>query len=149
MGNHIELMSPVSLHNENQLPNTVTIATLHSFENLQDHSPSMKDFTAVNGKMKDSFSDAGQPNDDNLGSTHIVVEGSKELAKPFRLWSTLGMQFSVSSTPLSLGTYLSFVIGIGGSPVFFFGYLLACVMGLCVCTSLAEIAAVYPHASGT
>ncbi|EXJ82252.1 hypothetical protein A1O3_06065 [Capronia epimyces CBS 606.96] len=77
-----------------------------------------------------------------------VVIPPKELDRPFRLWSSLGMQFSVSSTPLAIGTYLSFVIGIGGSPVFFFGYLLACVMGFCICLSLAEIAAVYPHASG-
>jgi hypothetical protein len=76
------------------------------------------------------------------------VGSSDALARPFRLWSSLGMQFSVSSTPLAIGTYLSFVIGIGGSPVFFFGYLLASVMGFCICLSLAEIAAVLPHASG-
>jgi hypothetical protein len=98
-------------------------------------------------EMKESLSGPVGITDDTFDKA-IVGSATDPLARPFRLWSTLGMQFSVSSTPLSIGTYLSFVIGIGGSPVFFFGYLLSCVMGMCICLSLAEIAAVYPHASG-
>jgi choline transport protein len=68
--------------------------------------------------------------------------------RPFNLWSTLGLAFSVTCTPLSIGSYLSVSVGVGGSPVFFFGYIFSALMNLCICLSLAEISAVYPHASG-
>ena len=68
--------------------------------------------------------------------------------KHFNLWSTLGIAFSLTSTPIAIGTYLSVIIGVGGSPVFFFGYLLAGSMDLLVCLSLAEMAAVLPNSSG-
>ncbi|KIM95843.1 hypothetical protein OIDMADRAFT_45128 [Oidiodendron maius Zn] len=68
--------------------------------------------------------------------------------KPFSLWSTLGLAFSVTCTPLSIGSYLAVSIGVGGSPVFFFGFIFSALMNLCICLSLAEISAVYPHALG-
>lgn len=74
--------------------------------------------------------------------------GDPQLKKAFNLWNTLGIQCSITSTPLAIGTYLAVVIGVGGSPVFFFGYLLSCVMGLIICLSLCEIAAVLPHSAG-
>ncbi|KAF2027270.1 putative choline and nitrogen mustard permease [Setomelanomma holmii] len=66
----------------------------------------------------------------------------------FNIWSSLGFQYSLTATPLAIGTYLASVIGVGGSPVFIYGYLLAVLCNLCVCVSLAEVAAVYPHTSG-
>ncbi|CAK3848194.1 Choline transport [Lecanosticta acicola] len=68
--------------------------------------------------------------------------------KSFSLLSTLGVSFSITSTPIAIGTYLSVSIGVGGSPVYFFGYILSVLMDLCICASLAEMAAVYPHSSG-
>ncbi|KAJ6001085.1 hypothetical protein N7481_001494 [Penicillium waksmanii] len=82
---------------------------------------------------------------------HDVASGevqSVQVDKPFSLWSTLGISFSVTSTPLAVGTYLSVVIGVGGSPVFFYGYILAVCLDMCICASLAEMAAQYPHSSG-
>lgn len=89
-----------------------------------------------------------------LANTESVQERSVSLSpdlnrqKPFRLWSTLAIQSSISATPLAIGSYLSTVIGVGGSPVYFFGYILASVMSLLICASLSEIAAVFPHATG-
>ncbi|KAH8661737.1 amino acid/polyamine transporter I [Ilyonectria robusta] len=60
----------------------------------------------------------------------------------------MGLQYSLTSTPLAIGAYLGSVIGVGGSPVFIYGYILAVLCNLCVCVSLAEIAAVSPHTSG-
>ena len=73
---------------------------------------------------------------------------SVKLGKQFSLWSTLGISYSITSTPLAIGTYLSVEIGVGGSPVFFFGFLLVFVLNMCICFSLAEMAAVYPHSAG-
>lgn len=71
-----------------------------------------------------------------------------DLKKRFSVWSTLGIAFSITCTPLGIGTYLSVSIGVGGSPVYFFAYILAVGLNLIVCASLAEMAAVYPHSSG-
>jgi hypothetical protein len=70
------------------------------------------------------------------------------LQKSFHLWSALGISFSVTSVPLAIGTYLSVSVGVGGSPVYFFGYVVSVIFNLCICASLAELAAVFPHSSG-
>ncbi|KAJ6001079.1 hypothetical protein N7481_001488 [Penicillium waksmanii] len=80
-----------------------------------------------------------------IGIGDVQVVG---LDKPFRLWSALGISFSVTSVPLAIGTYLSVSVGVGGSPVYFFGYIVSVIFNLCICASLAELAAVFPHSSG-
>ncbi|KAI0131823.1 putative choline and nitrogen mustard permease [Xylariales sp. AK1849] len=87
--------------------------------------------------------------DHELGQISDLASGAPGALKDsFNIWSCLGMQFSLTSTPLAVGAYLASVIGVGGSPVLIFGYLFAVGCNLCVCASLAEIAAVYPHVSG-
>lgn len=66
----------------------------------------------------------------------------------FNLWSTLGIQYSTTSTPVAIGTYLSVSVGVGGSPVFFWGYIIGIFMSSFICMSLAEMASSHPHASG-
>ena len=77
-----------------------------------------------------------------------VVDHTPSLEKRFSLLSTLGVNTSITCTPLAIGTYLSVVIGVGGSPVFVYAYLVAVTLNLLVCASLAEIASSYPHSSG-
>lgn len=86
----------------------------------------------------------------DVASGEVLDDGqhAQHLEQSFNLWSTLGIQFSITATPLCIGTYLSVSIGTGGGPVFFFGYIVAVGLNLLVCASLAEIAAVHPHASG-
>ncbi|KAH8693058.1 amino acid/polyamine transporter I [Talaromyces proteolyticus] len=84
----------------------------------------------------------------NVDSTIGVANFEELHQRPFNLWSTLGLAFSVTCTPLAIGSYLSVSVGVGGSPVFLFGYIFSALMNLCICISLAEISAIYPHASG-
>src|ERR1700753_879962 len=77
-----------------------------------------------------------------------VLDLEYSLDKNFNVWSTLGISFSITSTPLAIGTYLSLVVGIGGSPGFFFAYILSVAFNLVVCLSLAELSSVFPHTSG-
>lgn len=83
---------------------------------------------------------------------HFVVgDVTSYVARPekaFSLWSTLGIAFSITSTPLAIGTYLSVAIGVGGSPVSWFGYIMTILFNMCVCLSLAEMASIMPHSSG-
>lgn len=87
----------------------------------------------------------------DVGTGDDVAAGDVQEAPTlhFNLWSTLGIAYSLTSTPIAIGTYLSVIVGVGGSPVFFFGYLLSAIMDLVVCLSLAEMAAVLPNSSGT
>lgn len=82
----------------------------------------------------------------------VLPGASEDLATArqnhFNLWSCLGINYSIIATPLSIGTYLAFNIGVGGSPVYIFGYLVATTFQIIVCISLAEMAAAFPHSTG-
>ncbi|KAJ5748225.1 uncharacterized protein N7511_009921 [Penicillium nucicola] len=106
----------------------------------------MSDITGKgNQGMKTSSTSAedGSGHEIGIGDVQTVT-----LDKPFHLWSALGISFSVTSVPLAIGTYLSVSVGVGGSPVYFFGYIVSVIFNLCICASLAELAAVFPHSSG-
>ncbi|OAQ59108.1 amino acid transporter [Pochonia chlamydosporia 170] len=77
-----------------------------------------------------------------------VMDSPDRRRHHFNVWSTIGVNYSLIGTPLSIGTYLAFNIGVGGSPVYIFGYLLAAIFQMLICISLAEMAAAYPHSSG-
>jgi choline transport protein len=86
------------------------------------------------------------------GQGSVLPGPSEDLATSrqnhFNLWSCLGINYSTIATPLSIGTYLAFNIGVGGSPVYIFGYLVATIFQIIVCISLAEMAAAFPHSTG-
>lgn len=107
-------------------------------------TPAVHEDTMALSKMKSS----GQDSRDMEVGDMQDVDANKPLQESFSIWSALGLQYSLTSTPLAVGTYLASVIGVGGSPVFIFGYIFAVGCNLCICVSLAEIAAVYPHTSG-
>ncbi|OAA42550.1 Amino acid/polyamine transporter I [Cordyceps fumosorosea ARSEF 2679] len=70
------------------------------------------------------------------------------LKQRFNVWSVIGINFSLTATPLGIGSYLVFTVGVGGPPFFIYAYAFAVVMQLMVCLSLAEMAASLPHVSG-
>ncbi|CDK24048.1 unnamed protein product [Kuraishia capsulata CBS 1993] len=75
-------------------------------------------------------------------SDHDVV-----LEKNFDIWGVVGIVYGSIGTPLTLGTYLSTVIGVGGAPFFFYAYLFAGVFCLITAYSMSEMASVHPHSS--
>lgn len=77
--------------------------------------------------------------------------GESDIARPainFNLWQTLGMNFSITCAPLTVGAYLSLIVGLGGSPFYIWGILCAVIFQLITCIALAEIASAMPHSSG-
>lgn len=103
-------------------------------------------YSAQDGKKTDpsvELTSRDQLDDVGTGSVSTLPE-----TKAFSLWSVLGVNYSLTCTPIAIGTYLSVSIGVGGSPVFFFGYILAACMNLVICACLAEMAAIFPHSSG-
>lgn len=86
------------------------------------------------------------PDSHQEGST--LATEQRVLKERFSVWSTIGIQYSIIATPLAVGSYLTFIIGLGGSPFFIYSYIVAAIGQLMLCLSMAEIAAVYPHVSG-
>ncbi|KAJ5979992.1 amino acid transporter [Penicillium waksmanii] len=66
----------------------------------------------------------------------------------FNIWSTIGIQFSVTAAPLAIVSYTTLITGVGGSPFYFWGFLVAAIGQILVAVSLAELASAYPHTSG-
>ncbi|RDW89922.1 uncharacterized protein DSM5745_01697 [Aspergillus mulundensis] len=66
----------------------------------------------------------------------------------FNIWSTLGLVYSTTATPIAVGSYLTFSLELGGSPFYIYTYIFAVTLNIVLCTALAEIAAVFPHPSG-
>ncbi|KAF2160549.1 hypothetical protein M409DRAFT_37684 [Zasmidium cellare ATCC 36951] len=66
----------------------------------------------------------------------------------FKLWQTLGMNFSITNTPISVGAYLSLIIGLGGFPYYVWCFIFAGFFQLILGLVVAEIASAMPHSSG-
>lgn len=76
-----------------------------------------------------------------------IYDSNTALEKRFSLWSTIAFQFSLICSSIAIGTYLSTVVVVGGSPFLIYGYILAVGCDLVICFSLAELASAYPHPS--
>lgn len=96
-------------------------------------------------------------NDDKISTDAVEYAGPigraahAEEARPevhFNLWAVLGVNFSITATPLTVGTYLALAVGVGGSPIFFYEYIFAAFFQLILCLGMAEIASSIPHSSG-
>lgn len=77
-----------------------------------------------------------------------VYEVTQLYKNRFNLWSTIGIQFSVTAAPLGIAGYTTLITGVGGSPFYFWGFLVAVIGQLLVALSLAELSSAYPHTSG-
>lgn len=75
-------------------------------------------------------------------------EDARHLKKQFSIWSTSSLQYSLVCSGIAVGTFLLTVVGIGGSPVLVYGFIMAGSLDLVICFSLAELQSAFPHASG-
>lgn len=67
----------------------------------------------------------------------------------FSLLGAIGVQYSLTSAPLAIGFYLSMVIGLGGSPAYFWGFIVMGFFQLFVCLAICELASAIPHSAGS
>lgn len=68
--------------------------------------------------------------------------------KPFTTLSALGIGYGTTNTPIGLLLVLGTALPMGGSPLFFWGFLIMAVVGLATATTLAELASAMPHPGG-
>ena len=81
----------------------------------------------------------------------ILKTGEQEVLRPkvhFNLFQAIGMNFSVTATPVAVGAYLSLIIGLGGFPYFVWCFVFTGSFQLVLGLVLAEIASALPHSSG-
>jgi len=107
-------------------------------EAMADKPHDMTKTDAVLERGEDSISKSD-------GEVYEAVELNQER---FSVWSVIGLQFSCSAAPLAICSFTYLVVGVGGTSYFFWCYLVAVTGQLIMIASLAEISAIYPHASG-
>lgn len=89
-----------------------------------------------------------------IGDMDVVEDkdvGKHGLLKPkvhFRLWQTLGLNFSLTCTPMAIGSYLALIGGLGGFPYFVWCFVFAGAFQILLGTTIAELASAMPHSSG-
>jgi len=89
------------------------------------------------------------------GSSSSLSGGVAGLSEPvhldrkrFSVWAAVGIQWSTTAAPLAILSSLQLVIGVGGSPFYFWAFVVAAVFQFMVAMSLAELASSFPHTAG-
>lgn len=83
--------------------------------------------------------------------TEDTANAQGDVVRPkvhFNIWSCLGVNFSISATPISIGTMLVLAVGVGGAPIFFYEFLFAGTGQLILAIAMAELASAIPHSTG-
>lgn len=86
---------------------------------------------------------------DQVNTNQTVEVDTVSPKTHFNVLTAIGVQFSVTAAPLAIGSYLSLSIGLGGSPAYFWGFIMVGFFQTFVCLAVAELASAMPHSSGT
>lgn len=86
-------------------------------------------------------------NDPEYGSA-IHGDDRVQSLKPFTTLSALGIGYGTTNTPIGLLLVLGTALPMGGTPLFFWGFLIMAIVGLATATTLAELASAMPHPGG-
>lgn len=68
--------------------------------------------------------------------------------KPFTTLSAIGIGYGVTNTAMGLLLVVGMAMPLGGSPLFFWGFVAMAGVGLATATTLAELASAMPHPGG-
>ncbi|KAF4457093.1 HNM1-Choline permease [Fusarium austroafricanum] len=106
-----------------------------------DQQPSMSEKNNV------SIMPSKSDHDNETGSVQhddITVQS----VKPFTTLSALGIGYGTTNTAVGLLLVLGSTLPMGGTPLFFWGFLIMAIVGLATATTLAELASAMPHPGG-
>ncbi|PIG85088.1 choline transport protein [Aspergillus arachidicola] len=101
-----------------------------------DHSPyAHPSFQDMEGKPKHLITTVEE------GSIQVINSDA-----PLHFWGALGMNFTITAAPISIGSFLALTIGLGGPPFFFYtGFLFIGLGQLVFCLAAAAIASSMLH----
>ncbi|KAF4334207.1 choline transporter [Fusarium beomiforme] len=108
------------------------------------HEPSLKsrDTREISEMPSKGDSDAVESGSISPGGVTV------QTLKPFTTLSALGIGYGTTNTAVGLLLVLGSTLPMGGSPLFFWGFLVMAVVGLATATTLAELASAMPHPGG-
>ncbi|KAF4435959.1 amino acid transporter [Fusarium acutatum] len=66
----------------------------------------------------------------------------------FSMLGAIGVQWGTAAAPLTICANLQLVVGVGGSPFYFWGFVVSSFFQFLLVLSLAELASCFPHTSG-
>lgn len=75
-------------------------------------------------------------------------DSTVQTMKPFTTLSALGIGYGVTNTAVGLLLVLGVTLPMGGSPLFFWGFIIQACIGLATATTIAELASAFPHPGG-
>lgn len=93
--------------------------------------------------LMQSTSPATTSDDGQVGQHNSTLKSNR-----FSFWGTIGVQFSVTASPLAIASWATLLPGAGGSPYLFWGYIVAVTGQIVTALSLAEMAGAFPSVSG-
>ncbi|KAI8653943.1 hypothetical protein LRP88_02018 [Fusarium phalaenopsidis] len=82
------------------------------------------------------------------GASVTYGEVTIQTLKPFTTLSALGIGYGTTNTAVGLLLVLGSTLPMGGSPLFFWGFVVMALVGLATATTLAELASAMPHPGG-
>ncbi|KAK1691107.1 amino acid/polyamine transporter I [Colletotrichum godetiae] len=88
---------------------------------------------------------------DNEATEHgSIIHGdvTVQTMKPFTTLSALGIGYGTTNTAIGLLLVFGSTLPMGGSPLFFWGFLVMAFVGLATAVTLAELASAMPHPGG-
>lgn len=94
-------------------------------------------------------SSASEQYTESAHKNESIDQGEVQPKTHFSLLGAIGVQYSLTSAPLAIGFYLSMVIGLGGSPAYFWGFVVMGFFQLLVCLAVCELASAIPHSAGS
>lgn len=136
LDNFIQLTDPV-MHIEDGSAKRATEAS-----NL---SPAV---TTHDGAQEDKKFDINLNQIQSVREGGLVLERSHLKSTRFGIFSCLAIQFATTAPPLAISLYSGLITGAGGSPFFFWGFIVAFIGQLFMAMSLAEISSSYPQTTG-
>ncbi|KAK7415673.1 hypothetical protein QQX98_005705 [Neonectria punicea] len=107
-----------------------------------DHDPPSPSETAKHPITQEKFGSDGL--EGSVRQCDLIIQTEK----PFTTLSAVGIGYGTTNTGIGLLLVLGSTLPMGGSPLFFWGFLVMAGVGLATATTLAELASAMPHPGG-
>ncbi|KAI1071932.1 hypothetical protein LB507_005030 [Fusarium sp. FIESC RH6] len=95
-------------------------------------------------KSDEKYHDSEPGHSGSLRHGDVTIQS----VKPFTTLSALGIGYGTTNTAVGLLLVLGSTLPMGGTPLFFWGFLIQALVGLATATTLAELVSAMPHPGG-
>lgn len=89
-----------------------------------------------------------EPSDSIADHKEDSTDGFATAHRPFSTLTAIGIGYGTTNSASGVLSIVASVTWMGGSPLFFWGYIAMALVGLAVAISLSELVSMYPHPGG-